>query len=299
MIGYLHLRRRLIDRISSTWIVLSVVLLLLLPLAIELGLAIESLPIVKAFPLRELLTSSDWSPMEGKFGFYTFIISSVWITAIAFVLSAPVCILSAIYLTQYAHARILYIMNLIIDVMAGIPSVVYGVGGVLVVVPFIKDHLAPLFNINSSGYSVLAGGIVLAIMSIPYMLNMLIDIFKGMPLEIKEASLSLGADVWQTVKFVLIRKGSSGIVAALGLGISKSLGETIAVLMVVGNVARIPQNMFQPGYPLPALLANNYGDMMSIPAYEAALMFAALILFLIIMLFNVFTNILIYKQTKE
>jgi phosphate transport system permease protein len=118
---------------------------------------------------------------------------------------------------------------------------------------------------------------------------------RSIPVELKEASLSLGATYWETIKWIVLRQGKTGIIAALSLGISKALGETIAVLMVVGNVARVPQNIFQPAYPLPALIANNYGDMMSVPLYDAALMFSALLLFVIIILFNVLTNLLVYK----
>jgi len=136
-------------------------------------------------------------------------------------------------------------------------------------------------------------------MAIPYMLNMLIEVFNSIPVELKEASLSVGATYWETIKWILLRQGKSGIIAAMGLGISKALGETIAVLMVVGNVVQIPRNVFQPAYPLPALLANNYGDMMSVPLYDAALMLSALILFVMIVLFNAMSNLVIYRRTGE
>jgi phosphate transport system permease protein len=109
---------------------------------------------------------------------------------------------------------------------------------------------------------------------------------------------SLGATYWETIKKVLLGQGKTGIIAALNLGISKALGETIAVLMVVGNVVQVPRNVFQPAYPLPALIANNYGDMMSIPMYGSALMLSALLLFIIIILFNIITNSLIYQRRR-
>jgi len=133
-------------------------------------------------------------------------------------------------------------------------------------------------------------------MAVPYMLNMLVEVFRSIPVELKEASLSLGANYWQTIKWILLREGKTGIIAALSLGISKALGETIAVLMVVGNVVQIPRNVFQPAYPLPALIANNYGDMMSVPLYDSALMLSALLLFMIIIIFNALTNLLVYKK---
>lgn len=299
MSKFIYLRRKWIDKTSNGWMAVAISLLLLLPLAMGLGLVIRSLPILKAYPISRLLFSSAWSPMEGSFGFLPFIISSLYVTLISFILAAPLCLLSSIYLTQYAPDWLMQLMHLVIDVLAGIPSVVYGVWGIIVVVPFVSGQLAPLFGVSSSGYSLLTGGIVLAIMCIPYMLNMLIEVFRAIPTELKEASLSLGATYWETIKKVLLRKGASGIIAALGLGISKALGETIAVLMVVGNVAQIPRGVFQAAYPLPALIANNFGEMMSVPLYDAALMLSALILFVIILLFNALANLLIFKTIQE
>jgi phosphate transport system permease protein len=135
-------------------------------------------------------------------------------------------------------------------------------------------------------------------MIIPFILNILIDVFKTIPDELKEASLSLGASKWQTIKKVLVRKAIPGIISALGLGISRAFGETIAVLMVVGNVAKIPTGVFQPGYPLPALIANNYGEMLSIPLYDSALMLAALILFCVVLLFNFVSRVAIVQMEK-
>ncbi|MFA5419887.1 MAG: ABC transporter permease subunit, partial [Bacteroidales bacterium] len=160
-------------------------------------------------------------------------------------------------------------------------------------------HLGPLFGKSVSGYSILAGAIVLSIMIIPFMLNMLIDIFRAVPEELKEASLSLGASKWQTIKRVVVKKALPGIVSSFGLGMSRAFGETIAVLMVVGNVTRIPTGVFQPGYPLPALIANNYGEMLSIPLYDSALMLAALILFMVVLMFNIFSRWLIVKTEMQ
>jgi len=279
-------KRKLIDRLSHGWMLFSLMIVLLIPLAIGLGLVMKSLPILQQGDFGKLLIGTDWHPLKGRFGFLPFIVSSLYVTLLSFLIAGPICLMAAIYLTQYARRWLLKIMHPVIDVLAGIPSVVYGVWGVLVIVPFIARQLAPFCGRESSGYSLLAGAIVLAVMSIPFILNLLIEVFTAMPIELKEASLALGATYWETIKRVLLREGFSGIVAAFGLGISKALGETIAVLMVVGNVVCIPDGVLQAGYPLPALIANNYGEMMSIPLYDSALMLAALILFVIILLFN-------------
>jgi len=290
--------RKLMDKVSNTWLNVATFFLLMLPLVIGLGLVLESLPLLRTHSFFQMIGSAEWSPLEGKFGFYAFIIGSLLVTLISFLFSAPVCLLAAIYLTQYAPRWVTQVMYFVMDVLAGIPSVVYGVWGVLVVVPFISQYAAPFFGFTSTGYCLLAGGVVLAIMSLPYILNMLMEVLRNIPIELKEASLSLGATYWETIKRVLLKQGKTGIIAALNLGISKALGETIAVLMVVGNVVQVPQNVFQPAYPLPALIANNYGDMMSIPMYGSALMLSALLLFLIIIVFNILTNVLVYQRYK-
>ena len=190
-------------------------------------------------------------------------------------------------------------MQPIVDILAGIPSVVYGVWGILVIVPFVRKLAEHGLQIETTGYSILAGGLVLAVMIIPFILNILLDLFHSIPTELQEASLSLGAGKWYTIKRVLLKKGMPGIISAMGLGLSRAFGETMAVLMVVGNVAKMPKGLFQPGYPLPALIANNYGEMMSIPKYDSALMFAALLLLIIVFFFNLGSRILIVSYERN
>ena len=277
------------------WMLLTVFVILLMPFLIGLGLYLKSSVLLNKSGIVDLLFSNDWRPLSGYFGFWTFIVSSVWLTILSLILAAPICILSAIHLTKYAKKSFLNFMMSVIDILAGIPSVVYGVWGVLVIVPFISNKLAPLFGLEVSGYSLLAGAIVLAVMIIPFMLNIMIEIIRIIPTELEEASLALGATKWQTIKKVLLKKAAPGIVAAMVLGVSRAFGETMAVLMVVGNVVKIPQNIFEPAYPLPALIANNYGEMLSIPLYDSALMLAALILFVVVLFFNLISRLIITR----
>jgi phosphate transport system permease protein len=166
-------------------------------------------------------------------------------------------------------------------------------------VPFVSHHIAPIFHKEISGYSILSGSIVLAVMIIPFILNLLIEIFNTIPKELTEASLSLGASRWKTIKHVILKKAFPGVISALSLGLSRAFGETIAVLMVVGNVTRIPTGALQPGYPIPALIANNYGEMLSIPLYDSALMLAALVLFNVVLIFNLLSRVLISRFEKH
>jgi len=291
--------RHLRSRLHLIWMMIGLVLVIFLPFILGVGLYIKSKLLLEDQSLVDLLFSSDWRPLSGKFGFLAFAVSSVWVTVLSVLIAGPICLLTAIHLTQYAKGWVLRIMHPVIDILAGIPSVIFGVWGILVIVPFISHYVAPFFGVNTSGYTIITGAIVLAVMIIPFVLNILIDVFKTVPDELKEASLSLGASQWQTIKLVLLRKAFPGIVSALGLGISRAFGETIAVLMVVGNVAKIPTGIFQPGYPLPALIANNYGEMLSIPMYDSALMLAALILFFVVLVFNFLSRLAIVNLEKQ
>jgi phosphate transport system permease protein len=292
-------KRKIIDRISNGWMIAALMCILLLPLIIGVALYLKSEPLLSEHTLGELITSSNWHPNNGKFGFWPFITSSMYVTILSFVFAAPVCLLAGIYLTQFAGKKLIDIMHPVIDILAGLPSVIYGVWGILIVVPFTSNVLAPLFNTESSGYSILSGGIVLAIMCIPYMLNMLIEIFNTVPRGLQEASLSLGASFWESVKHVVIRGSYPGIISSFGLGLAKAFGETLAVMMVVGNMVQSTANPFKSGYPLPALIANNYGEMLSIPMYDSALMFAALLLLVIILLINLVFRYFIHKTQQR
>ncbi len=291
--------RRLKEYTAGTWTLFSVGIVLLLPLFLFIGIAYKALPIFDHVSLSEMLFSSVWQPSSGKFGFLPFIVSSLIVTAIGLVLMIPFGLLPAIYLTQYASPRTLRVMRSVIDILAGIPSVIHGVWGVLIVVPLVSEYIAPIFGKETAGYTILAGGIVLAIATLPFVLHMLLEVFRSIPIELKEASLSLGATYWETIKKVVLRKAFPGIIAAFALGVSKAFGETIAVLMVVGNVVQLPKGLFEAGYPLPALIANNYGEMLSIPLYDAALMFAALLLFIIVLIFNIFSRLAIQRTTQH
>jgi phosphate transport system permease protein len=257
--------------------------LLVLPLVA--GLCVRSRPILAAKPLAELLFSSEWLPMQGKFGLLPFLAGTVFVTAAAMLVATPVSLFAAIYLSEYAPERLRKAILPLVDLLSGIPSVVFGVCGVLAIVPAVAK-LADAFGTYSSGYSLLAGALVLAVMVCPFMIHVSREVLAAVPRGVREASLALGATQWQTVKRAVLRQAFPGIVAAVVLGLSRAFGETIAVLMVAGNVAAVPRSAFDPVYPLPALLANNYGEMMSVPLYDSAMLFAALVLLATVVGFN-------------
>jgi len=291
--------RILTERLTTGWIVAISVTVMLLTAVVAAALVHRSLPIVEGHSLGALLGGSEWRPLEGKFGFRPFIVGTVWVTVLAMALAVPVCLLAAIYLAEYARDATRAIVRPLLDVLAGIPSVVHGLFGVLLLVPLVSDHLAPWAARHlaclpgatpqqgySTGYCLLTGAIVLAMMVDPVIISIADEVLRGVPVAMREASLAVGATRWETVKHVSVRFAAPGLVASVVLGFSRAFGETMAVLMVVGNVAMSPKSLFDPAYPLPALIANNYGEMMSIPLYDSALLLAALILMVTVLAFN-------------
>ncbi len=283
------------ERIKHSWMLFSLYLIVLIFAIILVELFIKSYPIIHKNGIIETLLSNTWNPGNGKFGFLNFILSSLWVSLLALVFSVPMCLLTAIFFTQYLHKKTRNILQVIIDILAGIPSVVYGLWGVLIIVPFTASYVAPFFGQQSVGYSIFSAAVVLSIMIIPVVLSILIELFRTIPDQMIESAYSLGANKWSVIKNVILRKTLPGIFASFALGLSRALGETMAVLMVVGNSYSTPHSVFDAAYPLPALIANNYGEMMSVPLYDSALMTAALILLVIVLIFNVLSRLLVKK----
>lgn len=286
------------DKIAGQVMFIMTIASILLVIAMTIGLFIKSEPILSQYHLWDLLTESNWRPMEGKFGFLPFLAGTFWCTVLAMIIALPISLFMAIYLTEYAHRRIRKYVYPLLDILAGLPSVIYGVWGSLLIVPFISKYVAPLFIDFSSGYTVLAGGIVLGVMVIPLLVSLFMEIFDNISKELREASLSLGATQWQTIKYVVLRKARPGMIAAIVLALSRTLGETIAVLMVCGNLAIVPGSLLDACYPIPALIANNYGEMLSVPLYDSALMFAAFLLFFVVVILNLGSRIVL-KSIKN
>jgi phosphate transport system permease protein len=298
------------DKAAQRAFFIFTLLPVLLILFITIALFFRAWPIISEYGLSDLLFGEVWKPNKGQFGFWPFILGTFWVTAVGVVLAVPACILSAIYLAEYAHARTRSIAKPILDLLAAIPPVVYGVWGLLAIVPFVDDVLAPLsdrflgslpiFSVNQpTGFNILSAGIVLAVMIAPLVISVMYEIFSTVPNDMRHASLAVGATQWQTIRNIILPQVAPGIIAAIVLGASRALGETIAVLMVVGNIPQIPTSVFDSAYPLPALIANNYGEMMSIPLYDAALLSAALVLLVVILIFNILSIIVLQRMTRK
>lgn len=301
-----HLRR-LASKVAQVVLAASGAALLLLVLLIALTLIRQSWPIMAAAGIGHLLLGQTWSPHNGAFGFAPFIAGSLAVTVGAMLIAVAPAILSGVYLAEYTSSRMRMIVKPMLDLLVGLPSVIYGLWGVLAVVPLLREFVGPaaartglpwLAFTNPSGYSVFAGAIVLAIMVFPLIVAVVDEVMRSAPQEMREALFSLGATRWETTR-AIIRRSAAGIIAAVVLGFSRAFGETLAVLMVVGNRPDIPRSLFDATYPLTALIANNYGEMMSVPLYESALMSAALILLFVVVGFNLVARFFVMRVQRE
>ncbi|MBX3014771.1 MAG: phosphate ABC transporter permease subunit PstC [Caldilineaceae bacterium] len=295
------------DWIAQQLFGLLALLASLLILVVAATLATRVWPIWQAYSLWDLLTGQTWAPHRGLFGYANFIVGSVAVTLLAIGLVVAPAVLSGIFLAEYTSSRLRAFLKPLLDLLAGIPSVVYGLWGVLFVVAVTRDYIGPwaaqtvgqtitLFSrTNPSGYGLLAAGFVLAVMVFPFITSVTDEVMRNIPQAQREAALSLGATRWEATKCVVLHGGLPGIFAAIVLGISRAFGETLAIMMVAGNVAQFPKSIFDAVYPLPALIANNYGEIMSVPLYESALMGAALLLLVVVLVFNIGARLVIIR----
>jgi phosphate transport system permease protein len=284
---------------------LAAIAICLVVAAIAITLIARALPLLQAFPLGNMLTGASWQPRHGQFGFAPFIAGSLAVTIVAMVLAVIPAVFSGIYLAEYTSRRARMALKPLIDLLVGIPSVVYGLWGVLFIVPLIRDYVGPwsdrtlgqmipfFARSNPSGYGLLAAGFVLAVMVFPLIVAVTEEVLRNAPQEMRETLLALGATRWEATACIVRRAGLAGILAAIVLGFSRAFGETLAVMMLVGNTAQVPSSLFDAAYPLPALIANNYGEIMSVPLYESALMGAALLLLAVILVFNILARLVI------
>ncbi len=307
-----RLRRRcMYDQVAHGVMGILSMLLVLLLCGIAATLLVRAWPLLSSFSLADLLLGTTWQPMRGLFGMAPFIVGSAMVTLVAMLVAVPLALLCGIYLAEYtpAHKRLLF--KPVIDLLAGVPPVVYGLWGVLVVVPFVREQVAPWLdgtlgawlpwfaNRNPSGYGILAAGFVLGLMVFPLIVTITEEVLRAVPRDLRAAVHALGATQWEVTRLITLRAALPGILAAIVLGFSRAFGETLAVLMIVGNVPHIPRSLLDGGYTLSGLIANNYGEMMSVPLYESALMGAALVLLVVVVLSNIGARWTLRRYLKE
>lgn len=236
-------------------------------------------PIILESGARGFFLSQDWDPKNGSFGIFSMIVGSIMVTGGAMVIGTVFGLGLAIVLTQFCPKEIGAILKPLIELLAGIPSVVYGFIGVVTIAPFVREHF------GGPGLSVLTSSIVLGIMVLPTVTSISVDALKAVPRSYWEASIALGATEWQSTYMVMLKAARSGIVAAIILGMGRAVGETMAVIMVAGNSLEIPHSVLDPVRTLTSNIALEMGYASG--KHREALFATAVTLFIIIMFLNI------------
>jgi len=283
-----------LDR-SFEWVALGLALfILLLLVAIGLLIFFQAIPAMREFGLSFLWTSA-WNPVEGRevFGVLPMIYGTLLTSAIALLISVPLGLGTAIFLSEnFIPLKVREPLVFMVELLAAIPSVVYGLWGIFVVIPALKWFLG-LFGIPFVGPSVLAASLVLSIMILPIITAIARDSMAALPPELRQGSYGLGATRWGTIFRVLVPAAISGIVGGIMLALGRAMGETMAVTMLIGNANVINPSILQPGNTIASLLANQFAEAKGIQV--AALMYAAFVLVILTLLVNILADWIVRK----
>lgn len=301
----LHGRNRGDQAYRAALTTLAVTLPLLL-LAIVAELTIQAWPSIQKFGLTFLWTST-WDPVAEVFGAAPMIFGTVVSSLLALLIAVPLSLGVAIFLTEFAPKWMRQPVAFLVELLAAIPSVVYGLWGIFVLIPFLRAVVAPgmkavfgwtpFFQGVFYGNSMLAGGIILAIMIVPYIAAVSREVLRAVPASQREAALGLGATRWEAVWTAVLPYGRAGIIGAIMLGLGRALGETMAVTMVIGNRHDIGLSLFQPGYTMAAAIANEFAEATT-STYLAALFEVGLLLFLITVIVNALARLLVWRVAR-
>lgn len=281
-------RNEKLIQIALTIIAISAISFLAL---ITFFIFIEGTPIIIKYGIKNFLFGMDWYPSEKIFGILPMIVGSIEVTMGALIIGIPLGLACAVCLTEFSSKRIRQILKPVIELLAGIPSVVYGFIGVVILVPFIRD------NFGGPGLSVLAASIILGIMILPTIISISIDSLLAVPRTYREGSIALGATQWQTTIMVMFPAARSGIITSIILGMGRAIGETMAVIMIAGNAINIPHSILDPVRTLTANIALEVGY--STGEHRQALFATGVVLFIIIMVLNTMANIMSSKRKGQ
>ena len=238
----------------------------------------EGFPFMVKVGFRDFLMASDWDPMAGKFGIYPMIVASLWVTFGAMLIGAPLGVAGAIFLNEFVPKPVMKVVKPTIELLAGIPSVVFGFLGVMVLAPWIRATM------GGPGLSVLAASVILGIMVLPTVISISTDAISAVPNSYREGALALGATRWQTTHMVTVKAARSGIIASIILAMGRALGETMAVIMVAGNTVKIPHAATDPVRTLTANIALEMANATGMA--REALFATGVVLFVVIMVLN-------------
>jgi phosphate transport system permease protein len=254
------------------------------------------------------ITSSDWDPVRDSFGALPFIWGTVVSSLLALVLAVPVALGVAVFLSEIAPEWMRSPVAFLVELLAAVPSVVYGLWGIFALAPLLRETVEPalqsalgflpLFSGPHQGFGMLAGGIILAIMVLPTIASVSREVLRAVPVTLREGSYALGATRFETLRHVVLPYARSGLAGAIILGLGRALGETMAITMVIGNRAEISTSLFAPSYTMASVIANEFteatGDL-----YLAALAEIGLLLFGVTLILNIVARLLVWRMARR
>lgn len=288
------------DKIFRSILLVAATSILLIVAGIFVMMLQNSMPTIERFGIG-FLFGGEWKPAQEEFGALPFIYGTVVSSLLALIISVPISLGIAIFLVEQAPKNVAKPIAFMVELLAAIPSVVYGLWGIFVLAPFIREYLGPvlqeslgflpLFQGRVTGIGMMTGGIILALMITPIITAVVRDVLEAVPTTQREAALALGATKWETTMIVL-GNAASGIAGAVVLGLGRAIGETMAVTMVIGNSPQISASLFEPANTIASLLAANFAEATD-KIYLSALIEIGLILFLVTFVVNAFAKLLI------
>lgn len=281
----------------------------LLLLGLIVGSTVKlTIPALRQLGVSEFLLGQDWNPVNDSFGALPFLYGTLVTSLLAIAIAVPVGVGLALFLTEMVPASLRRFISFWVELLAAIPSVVYGLWGLIVLVPLLRSHIEPalgrtlgflpLFRGPPIGLGFLAAGMVLSVMILPTVTMVTIEVLRTVPETLREGALALGATRWEAIRLTVLPFASRGIIGAIILGLARALGETMAVTMVIGNQPEIHASLFAPGYSLPSVIANEFAEATG-DIHIGALAALALVLFGVTFLLSAAARLLVLLSTRQ
>jgi phosphate ABC transporter permease protein PstC len=298
---------RLPDRALKWGLTALAALILALIAYFFVKLYVEAHPVFAKYGVIKFVFSNEWVPSKAQYGALPLVVGTLITSAVALLLGVPVAVASALYVTELAPRRLRYPLTILIDLLAAVPSVVYGLWGIFVLIPTLRPfqqwladtfHFIPYFAGPVAGPSYFIAGLILAIMILPIVAAISREVMTTVPIEHKEAALALGATRWEMIRMSVLPYSRAGITGAAMLGLGRAIGETIAATLVIGNAADIGHSLFSQGYTLAAVIANEFGEAASDKLHTAALIAAGLLLFVLTLIINAFARYFVIRSER-
>jgi phosphate transport system permease protein len=297
---------RLPDSIFRILVIACAISLLIIVALIVLQLVRQSSLSLHKFGFK-FFTNTHWNPVDGDFGALPFIYGTLASSLLGLIIAVPLSMGTALFLTELCPQFLRRILGTIVELLAAIPSVIYGLWGIFVLAPFLRIYIEPwlqehlgwtgLFEGAPYGIGMLAAGIILAIMILPIIASVTREVIMAVPRQQREAALALGATKWEVLRIGVLRNARAGIMGAIILGLGRAIGETIAVTMVIGNNPQISKSLLAPGYTLASVVANEFAEAAD-NLYLSAIIEAALVLFIITLIVNALARLLVWSVTR-